>query len=161
MKLKTYILIFFCLFILTTVAVMFWGTENVSNLEHKMITGTEPRIESITHYAFEKSGLLIIGKDKFGKGEIYALVQMPGMNRYWITDKRYYSDKQENSFAASDFYHGVVLEINHGAITIVNKNTGFGYWQELLWRMLISAFIASVLSLPIVLLSHKYKKRET
>ncbi len=75
---------------------------------------------------------------------MYALVRMPGFDRYWISETRDYTAAQNNKFAARDLKHWVLLQQNNGIISFKNSKTGVGYLNNIFLRILIAAAFAAI-----------------
>jgi hypothetical protein len=144
MKTKTYWLVLFALFIIASLPVMLWGSTSIVSLEHKIIKENHTQIETIRQYPFGESGLLVMGADELGVGKMYALVRMPGLDRYWVSAQRDYTTDQTNVFAEKDLTHWVALKLNNEEITVTNSKTGLGYLNSIFMRILMAAAIASI-----------------
>jgi len=144
MKTKTYFLVLFGFFLLTFLPVMLWGTTTINRLEYKMIHQNHAKIETINQQAFGEFGLVVMGADELGNGQLYSLIRMPGLNRYWITEVRDYATDQTNMFAEKDLTHWALLRLDNGVISDKNTKSGFGYLDNVFLRILIAAGIASI-----------------
>lgn len=149
MKTKTYWLVFLLFFLLAFCPGMLWGSTHVTSLEHKIIDKSDTRIITLTKYEFGDYGLIVMGKDKSGAGKMYALVRIPGLKRYWISEARNYHDEQINTFAVRDLSHWVTLNQDHENIMTEKSKTGFGYLSNIFLRILAVSAIASVCALVI------------
>lgn len=143
MKNKTYWIVFFSFFLLTFIPVMLWGSTSVTNLEHKIIDESDTKITTLTKFEFGDYGLIVMGKDKSGAGKLCALVRVPGLKRYWVSEIRNYNDEQINTFAVRDLSHWVTLKLDHENIMTEKSKTGFGYLSNIFLRILAVSAIAS------------------
>lgn len=157
MKNKTYWLVFLALFLVFILPVMLWGSTSVERLEHKIIAESQNKVATITHFEFGEYGLMVMGKDEAGDGKMYALVRLPGMKRYWITETRDYTADQDYGFAVKDLRYWVSLHLDHGTISNDNGWTRSGYLKDLLLRLLIAAGFASIGAL---IIDKKVRKRQ-
>ena len=144
MKTKTYWLVFAGFFLLAFIPVMLWGSTTLTNLEHKLIDESATKITTLTKHEFGEYGLLVMGKDQSGNGEMYALVRIPGIDRYWVTEMRHYTVEQTNTFAVRDLSNWVTLQLDHENILADKITTGFGYLVNIFLRGLAVAGIASI-----------------
>ena len=144
MKIKTYLLVFFALLLISSLPIILLGSTTVTKLEHKIIEESQNRITSITHTKFGEYGRAVLGKDQTGGGKIFELVRIPGTDRYWVSETRNYTADQNYEFAAQDLKQWVLLHLDHGIISVENSKTGFGYLGIFFMRILIAAGFASI-----------------
>lgn len=157
MKNKTYWLVFLALFLIFILPVMLWGSTSVERLEHKIIAESQNKVATITHFEFGEYGLMVMGKDEKGGGKMYALIRIPCINRYWVSESRNYSADQDYEFAVRDLMTWRALHLDHGAISVENSKTGLGYLKDIFLRLLIAAGFASI---GVLIIDKKVRKRQ-
>jgi hypothetical protein len=161
MKTKTYWLVFLLFFLLAFCPVMLWGSTSVTSVEHKIIDKSDTKIITLTKYEFGDYGLIVMGKDKSGAGKMYALVRIPGLERYWVSETRNYNDEQINTFAVRDLSHWVTLKLDKENLKEEETKTGLGYMSNLFLRALVIAAFASIGALIIDMWTRRRHKKST